>query len=108
VGVGFGVVEMVTVIEAVSAVAPGTPVVTAATVMVHVPAERPFRENVVPEGCGPVGDALQMPVVACAISTGIDAGVPGVTLPGFVSAAWAVNEPVAPTFAVAGAPEIVT
>lgn len=40
--------------------------------------------------------------------TGIDAGVPAGTAFGFVSVACAVNDPVAPTVMVAGAPVIVT
>jgi hypothetical protein len=75
---------------------------------VHVPAEMPFSVNVVPDGCEPCGEAVQIPLLACCIVTGTDAGVPIGTLPGFVSAAWAVKESVPPTLIVGDATETLT
>jgi hypothetical protein len=60
---------------------------SACTTTVHVPADSALIVNIVPDGCEPGGEAVQMAAVVCCIATGIDDGVPGGTLLGFVSVA---------------------
>lgn len=104
---GIGSAAIVTLTVPVSDVAPGTPDVSAPTVSVHVPEDIAVTVNADADCCQPGGADEQVAFAVCAL-TGIDAGVPGATAFGFVSVAWALNEPDAPMFRVDGAPVIVT
>jgi hypothetical protein len=91
-----------------SADAPATADKSACAVTLHVPEDSALRVNVVPEGCDPCGDAVQIALVDCCIVTGTDAGVPIGTLPGLVSVACAVKESVPPMLIVGDATETLT
>ena len=108
VGVGAGDAETDTDTVAESVVAPATADTSACTTTVQVPAAMPFSVNVVPDGCEPCADAVQIALVVCCIATGTEAGVPIGALPGLVSVAWAVKESVPPTFIVGDATDTLT
>ena len=108
VGVGAGEDDTDTETVAESAVAPATADTSACMMTVQVPAETPFRVNVVPDGCAPCGDTVQIALVDCSTVTGIDAGVPTGTLPGLASVACAVKESVPPTIIVGDATATLT